>query len=514
MRNTLDAFERQPLERGLVSLTTMLASRWRAVSLVLIAAGFVASLAIVWVLRAFPNSADEYDYIYGAWTFLAARLWNPLPPHHEFFSFLHIFEKDGKWVSLYSFGWSALLAFAGLLHLPYWLVCPITGAMLLLTLAKLAQRQNGALGAVLALLLIAPSPFFLFNSASYFNAVPTALAGTLFCWAAADFLDNPCAYSGVLAGAALGWVGVTRTYDTLIFLVPFTIQFFRVAHARHYLFAATISLGGLPFLAGLLLHDYAITGSALLPVESWGYPLMTFGLYPTDAWGNHSNPAMQLALALYNFGHLVSWTSPFLIAGYIVAFRRKVATRTLVFYDFVFPLAIIAYLLVYGLGGNRYGPRYYFIGYPFLVLTVVSILVPILKDKAHLRRVQFSMGLITAHVLFCLIATVRLSIFFRGVVNERMDMYEQVKAEKIHNAIVIVQSAGGTYLPFTPKDLTRNGISIDHQDVLYALDIPGRMSELEHSFPDRHFYVYSRKIGTTEGKLKRLRIEDPARPAS
>jgi hypothetical protein len=95
-----------------------------------------------------------------------------------------------------------------------------------------------------------------------------------------------------------------------------------------------------------------------------------------------------------------------------------------------------------------------------------------------------------------------------------MDMYEQVKAEKIHNAIVIVQSAGGTYLVFTPKDLTRNGISIDHQDVLYALDLPGRMSELEHAFPDRHFYVYSRKIGTTAGKLKALGIEDSARPDS
>jgi len=187
----MDVYERQPLERGLVSLPTMLAARWRVVSLVLTAVGFTGSLAIVWALRAFPNSADEYGYIYEAWTFLAGRLWNPLPPHHEFFSFLHIFEKDGKWVSAYTFGWSAQLALAGLLHLPYWLVCPITGAVLLLTLAKLAQRQNGALGAVLALLLIVPSPFFLFNAASYFNAVPSALGGALFCWAVADFLDNP-----------------------------------------------------------------------------------------------------------------------------------------------------------------------------------------------------------------------------------------------------------------------------------------------------------------------------------
>src|SRR6266851_6751492 len=166
MESTLNAYERQPLESGFASLTSMLAARWRVVSLVLIAVAFTASLGIVWALRAFPNSADEYGYIYEAWTLLAGRLWNPLPPHHEFFSFLHIFEKDGKWVSAYSFGWSAPLALAGLLHLPYWLVCPITGAILLFTLATLAQRQDGALGTVLALLLVAPSPFFLFNAAS------------------------------------------------------------------------------------------------------------------------------------------------------------------------------------------------------------------------------------------------------------------------------------------------------------------------------------------------------------
>src|SRR5260370_26216764 len=117
-----------------------------------------------WERRVCCNAGYEYGFIYESWNFVAGRLWNPLPPHHEFFSFLHIFEKDGKWVSAYTFGWSAQLAVAGLLHLPYWLVCPITGAMLLLTLAKLAQRQNGALGALLTLFLIAPSPFSLFNA--------------------------------------------------------------------------------------------------------------------------------------------------------------------------------------------------------------------------------------------------------------------------------------------------------------------------------------------------------------
>jgi len=84
---------------------SILAAQVRAAGFLIIGTLFAASLLLVWVLRAFPNSADEYGYIYEAETLLAGRLWNPLPPHSEFFTFLHIFEKDGKWVREYPPGW-------------------------------------------------------------------------------------------------------------------------------------------------------------------------------------------------------------------------------------------------------------------------------------------------------------------------------------------------------------------------------------------------------------------------
>src|SRR6266566_4476890 len=155
-------------ETRFLSRLLILAAERRAAASFIIGTSFAATLLFVWVLRAFPNSADEYGYIYEAETFLAGRLWNPLPPHHEFFSFLHIFEKDGKWVSAYPPGWSIILAAGQLLYLPYWLVCPIVGAVLLFTVWSLGQRQNGFLGGILALSLVGFSPFFLFNAASYF----------------------------------------------------------------------------------------------------------------------------------------------------------------------------------------------------------------------------------------------------------------------------------------------------------------------------------------------------------
>src|SRR5713226_6010530 len=135
---------------GFPSWPSILAAKRRTAALIIIGTSFAASLIFVWVLRAFPNSADEYGYIYEADTLLAGRLWNPLPPHHEFFSFLHIFEKNGKWVSEYPPGWSIILAVGRLLYLPYWLACPIVGALLLFAVWKLGQRQSGSLGGILA----------------------------------------------------------------------------------------------------------------------------------------------------------------------------------------------------------------------------------------------------------------------------------------------------------------------------------------------------------------------------
>ena len=494
------------LKSRLLSWLRVLAIRGQTAAFLIIGASFAASLLLVWALRAFPNSADEYGYIYEAETFLAGRLWNPLPPHHEFFSFLHVFEKDGKWVSEYPPGWSIMLAAGRLLYLPYWLVCPIVGTVLLFAVWKLGQRQNGALGGILAALLVGCSPFFLFNAASYFNIVPTAAMGLLFCWAMLDFLDGSNVSNALCAGAALGMVGLIRSYDAVVLAAPFAVQFLRVARRRHYAFSPYIIAAGLPFLTVLLLSQFAITGSALTPITTWGYPKFKLGLFPSYENGEQTTPLMQLSFAVFNIVDLARWTSWMLVIGYIAAFIWKYRTRQLWLLDFIFPWVVAAYLLYVGLGGNRYGPRMYLIGYPFLVLTIVSALAPVLENKGEPKRAAFAGTLLSVHFATCIAVTIVFAIFFRDVVDARMNMYDQVVAQRLHNAVVIVHSGGGAYLPFTPKDLTRNGIAIGDQDVIYALDIRGRMSELREMFPDRAFYLFSRKTATSDGVLAPLVI--------
>jgi Dolichyl-phosphate-mannose-protein mannosyltransferase len=487
----------------LAALPGALTAHWRGMALVVSVAGFAGSLAVVWALRAFPNSADEYAYLFEAHTFLAGRLWNPLPPLHEFFSFLHISEADGKWVALYPPGWSMLLAGVRLFAVPFWLACPLAGMVLLFAVFKLGQRQDGPLGGILALSFVALSPFFLFNAGSYFTHVPAAAAGALFCWMAADFLDQPRFSRGFLAGVALGILGLMRVFDPLLFGLPFLFAFVWRARRRHYVLAPSIIFGGLPFLAALLLF-YGITSGSILPkIASSEAPLLKFGLYSVDEYGRPHTPLDQLRLAARFIGELAVFTSPLLLLGYLAAFTCKAMKQSLNFFDFIFPITVAAFLLVPFDGGNRYGPRYYFEAFPFLVLTIVPALVPLLQNRARPRWAASAVCLVFAHAAWCIAAALFLGWLFRGIVDERMDLYDQVRVQRLHDAVVVIHSGTGRFRSFTPKDLTRNGLAID-RDVIYALDIPHRLGDLRALFSRRRFYIYARDPESPTGTLNPL----------
>jgi hypothetical protein len=487
----------------LADLPSALAEHWRAAGWVVTVAGFAGSLAVVWVLRAFPNSADEYAFLFEADSFLAGRLWNPLPPLHEFFSLLHISEADGKWVALYPPGWPMLLTGARLFGLPFWLACPLAGMVLLFAVFKLGERQDGELGGILALSFVALSPFFLFNAGSYFTEVPAAAAGALFCWMAADFLDQPRFSRGFLAGFALGMLGLMRIMDPPLLALPFLVAFVWRARRRHYLVAPSIILGGLPFLVALLLFYDVTTGWPLPSMTQSEARLVRFGVFPVDEDGHRRTPLDQLGLAVRFMGELAIFTSPLLLLGYIAAFAWKVGRRSLNFFDFIFPVTVATFLLVPFNGGNRYGPRYYFEAFPFLVLTIVSALVPLLQNRARPRWAASAVCLVFAHAAWCIAAAIFLGWLFRGIVNERMDLYDKVRAKGLHDAVVVIHSGTGRFRGFTPKDLTRNGLAIDG-DVIYALDIPHRLGDLQALFARRRFYIYVRNPNSPTGTLNPL----------
>jgi hypothetical protein len=497
----IQAIGAEDVARRIASLAAFIARHRRLVASLPIGIGIAGALLAVWVLRAFPNSGDEYAYLFEARTFLAGRLWNPPPPLPALFAHYYILCLNGKWAATYPPGWPLLLAAVMGLRLPSWLAAPLCGGVLLFAVLKLGQKRDGALGGVLAAALVAISPFFLFNAASYFDNLPAAAVGLLFCWAAFDFLDHPRWPNALCAGLALGMLGLIRSQDVVLFGLPFAGEFLLRARRRHYLVAPAIILAGLPFLAALLLYNHAVFGS-LLPGGNQ-FPGVRFGLFSVDEAGNHLTPLDQLAYVAGRMVLLADWTSPLLMLGYAAAFGFVAYRRRLSFLDFIFPAYVLGFMVVPLWGGNQYGPRYYFEGFPLLVLTVVSAVVPLLRDPGLSRWRALAASLLVAHGAACLAAMAIIAPFLRTVVDQRMDLYDQVRAQNLHDAVVVVRSRTGKISPMSTLDLIRNGITVDGK-VLYVLNIPDQIEKLHRLLPQRRFYAYERDPSSSTGSLRRL----------
>ncbi|MBI4640453.1 MAG: glycosyltransferase family 39 protein, partial [Candidatus Tectomicrobia bacterium] len=119
------------------------------------------------VLQNFPNSGDEWCYLLQAEIFSQGKLSISSPPNREFFD-VGWMVNNGKFYTQHPPGWPLLLAVGVFLRAP-WLINPLIGAFTLLVLYYLGKRMYNARVATFALLFTFFSPFFLFNSASYWS---------------------------------------------------------------------------------------------------------------------------------------------------------------------------------------------------------------------------------------------------------------------------------------------------------------------------------------------------------
>src|SRR5262245_51951056 len=96
----------------------MAAAEWcerkRATTLVASALMMVAVLVAIAraVLQEFPNSGDEYVYLYQAATLAGGHLSNPQPPSPDFFQALYVAHEHGRAFGTFPPGWPLLLSLA------------------------------------------------------------------------------------------------------------------------------------------------------------------------------------------------------------------------------------------------------------------------------------------------------------------------------------------------------------------------------------------------------------------
>jgi hypothetical protein len=466
----------------------------RVTAACIIALSFFASLFVTFsTLESFPNSSDEYAYLYQARTISEGKLWEAAHELHDFFYFNHIASKDGIAVSRFPPGWPLILSSAYYIGINPILVNPILGAVLLIVFFSFVSRFYNARIAVWSLIALALSSFYIFNSASFFSHTSCALFVLCFVYGSYMYFQSPKPQYLLIAGFCLALVAITRYYTAILIFIPFFFFFVRNCKLDCVKAFFWLALGAAPCLAFLFWYNYSITGNPLLPVTMWAYANESLGFVR----GHTVLKGIEHVVRW--FGMFLYWCSPAILIFYILALIDKVrdaATRWTHPEDYFMIILVAGYFFYYQIGGNQYGPRFLFEALPFAIVFVV---VKVLQFNK-----KWIMGLFIAGLIFALIKFPFISWRENQIIVQRKDLYALVQKRDIRNAVVIVSSYTSVWRPMPIGDLTRNDVYYLN-DVLYALDLQQRNHELMEYYPDREFYRYVREVNDEKGKLIRIK---------
>jgi len=452
----------------------------RALKIVLAAVLLTLLFVARGVLDAFLNSGDEYAYYLQAEAYAHGKLWVPAPSPTAAFELMRFVEKDGKWLSVYQPGWSMLLTAPVAFGIPVWLVNPLLGTLTTLAFYYLAKRLMRPEAAMLATVGLVTSAFFLFNFASLFNHGPGALAAVVFALCGVAFLESGDQRLALLAGAALGALGFLRALNAIILVVPFVVAV--VANRKRWLGLVWLGLGGLPFAILLLGYNKLITGDPLLLVQSW----LLKGSEPLGA-----PSASSLGETFKRLVRLLLWTSPTIFLGWPLALFAVARQKRLSFVDWLAPVTVLAFAFYGGEGGAQYGPRYYFEGWAFALITAGKAIEPLFD--AGDKRAPWLAAAVLSHLAFQLGYLPPRALREHRIIVERQSLYTMVAERSLNDAVVLVLDDVGQMRPLPPRDVVRNGLAIGEQPVIYALDKNDATTQiLRERFPTRRFYRYYR----------------------
>ena len=435
-----------------------------------------------------PNSGDEYSYVFLADLLMHGRVATEPPADPGLFESFHVLVRDGRMFSPYPPGWSALLApfrAVGLEVLVNPLLTVLLGAALAGILARLGIGPVVRRAAVALVLLV---PFTLFLGGSVFpqTLAATAVAGIVWLQVADEASPGRRRKLGV--GVLFGVLLMTR-YDVLVVAaLPYAVDRLMIRRLAAPGDFAWVALGFLPFVALHLGYNQALTGDPLLlPAVGGGWvalttPDMTYGMRMMLVLAQN----MQLAGELALFGGLPVATLA------LLGLAVRVRAGTCRFWDFFLPCAIVFYSFIPFSGGHQYGPRYWFCAFPVCVVTVVTALVDASGQlRVGSRRVAFE-GFAACCLLCGSIMFAGLLMTTRTYMQARREVY--AAAPPLQPATVMIPDRKLVLWPWQAEPITAGSLDFARNDppftgpVLYARDNVKDSILRACRLPGRHVY--------------------------
>jgi hypothetical protein len=338
-------------------------------------------------LQAVPHVEDELAYLFQARTYAAGAFWTPAPPEaaRAGLDYYLLDVSGGRWFSPNAPGWPALLALGVRAGVP-WLVNPLLAGASVLLAHRVTALAAGRARAGLVAILLAASPWLIGTAASLMTHM-LCLALVLAAWAlllgARQARGFRAAAPAFLAGAALGWVFLTRPLEGLVAggLTGLWLLAARVRAEGWRGWPAVLGFGLGCLATGALVFPYnaLFTGDPLLAPLSdyiarlWGGGANAFGfgpgIGPPGGWGaldlapGHS-PAEGLVNTLNNLNglslELFGWgTGSLALVWALLLWGRPAGLDRAML---VLAGLVILVHVPYWFAGSFYiGPRYWFI---------------------------------------------------------------------------------------------------------------------------------------------------------
>lgn len=417
------------------------------------------------VFDSMPHIEDEFAYVWQAQVAARGEIFRPTPACPRCFLVPFVIDNNGYRFGKYPLPWPVMLSL-GVHTGTRTLVNPLLAAvcvwLIYRLLAKIRNRRTGMFGA----LLMSVSPFFLILSSTLLSHTFSLFLSLVFMLSWMDVFhkdtDPPLIPAWLLVtvcGLSMGLLALSRPLTALGVIFPFIVLSLFIligkdGRAKKYVFiiAAIIAF----FIILYFLWQYVLTGDPLRNPYTFVWPYDTIGFGPgIGRQIGGFTPAMAIKntrASLYEgmfdlFGWLkYSWL--LLPVGLVVLFRNKrswLVSSTLV--------TVVAAYMLYWVGSDLLGPRYYFEALPACVLLTAATFDWLAGNLPDLHGFAFWKKLSTWRTVFSSIAIsllllspllfylpVRLRRFHHlyGASGERLKPFKQAIKPGITPALVIV----------------------------------------------------------------------------
>lgn len=426
-----------------------------------------------------PAYAEGVVQLFQGRLLAMGKLAQPISFSREFFEF-PLLNMDTHWYSTLAPGQSFLLALGNKLGIS-WLINPVLGSLVLVTLYLLVNKVYGFATAMLATLFMIFSPLYLSLSASHLSHLPFILFFLLALLFYHNNLENPGKLYPILSGLCWGLAALTRPLSALAVALPFIVHLIR----QSFFAKATIGLRMRPLfvLAGLIIPlGLLITYNQILPGNPWrtGLNLLGKGL---------ESPLQGLFYIMNNLWNFNEGLWGLVIpAFFLILIWVLVATQ----------LEALDYLLLWTI--------FCLVAFNFLAydtrlglvnpLIIATPLVAILSARAimSLPRAMTRFGFSPQNIkpllalglsICCMVLlSVKLPPLLHAGDSHRHNLAQLIKEENPGKSII--------FLPQKPyrKTFAHNRPDLSN-DIIFARHLKSYNRKLMREFPGRSYYFYN-----------------------